>query len=117
MSKNYSMVVQYNIVGLGTDEDLDRRYRVQELLNDALQASNNGSCTDGDMGNDKMNIFVDNITDLSGAFDAITETLLKSGDLEDAVIAVDVYDEENDPDGPAYEVVWPTSYSGAFDVF
>lgn len=116
MSKTFSMVVQYQIEGLGTKEDLSRRYQIQELLDSALKANDNGSSSDGDMGNNKMNIFVDNVTDAPKALNTITEALRQSDNLDGAVIAVDVYDEANDPDGPAYEVIWPSSYAGEFDI-
>jgi hypothetical protein len=73
--------------GFGTEDDLERRYRIEELLGEKLRATNNGDCTGGEIGNGEMIIFCD-VIDPEIALKTIKKTLKQNGYLQNANISL-----------------------------
>jgi hypothetical protein len=81
-----SLVVQYQVEGFGTLEDLARRHAVERIVHNCLQRENLGYCCGGDTGNNNMNIFCET-KDPHRAAVQIVEELRATGDLYGAVLA------------------------------
>lgn len=52
-----TVMIQYKIVGFGNRNDLDKRYKVEELMNECLGWTGLGHCDGGDIGSGAINIF------------------------------------------------------------
>src|SRR4051794_659330 len=104
------IIVQYRINGFGSDDDLARRHRVEELVDDALQASKLGECDGGEIGSGTMNIFLV-VSDVGRAQVLLIRMLGDHGELHDAVIAVSAGDDEGEA-----KVIWPEGYDGRFSI-
>jgi hypothetical protein len=51
------LAVQYKIKGSGNQNDLKKRYEIEDLLNDILGWTGNGHCDGGDIGGGTINIY------------------------------------------------------------
>jgi predicted DNA-binding WGR domain protein len=73
------IVIEYHILEMGTTEDLERRYRVENLMNDRLGWTGLGHCDGGDIGSGTMNVFCFVVDSDKGTARIVEE--LKSHDL------------------------------------
>jgi predicted DNA-binding WGR domain protein len=103
----HSLVIQYHVDGHGTVNELDRRDRVEELMNECLGWCGLGHCDGGDMGSGQVNVFC-YVVDVAIAERVIVGDLKEHGLLEGAVIAERTED--------AAKVLWPHDYVGTFGV-
>jgi predicted DNA-binding WGR domain protein len=104
-SKLSRLVIQYQVDGMGSTNDLDKRIKVEELMNELLGWKGLGHCDGGDLGSGTMNVFCF-VVDATKAVPQIVNTL-KANDLaEGAVLAV----------GSEPKVVWPDDFKGEFAV-
>jgi hypothetical protein len=102
-----SIVIQYKIGGHGSTDDLDKRVRIEELMNAELGWTGLGHCDGGDIGSGEMNIFC-YVADATIAESVIVRTLEAHGLLAGAVIA--------ERRGDDFRVLWPHDYKGPFSV-
>jgi hypothetical protein len=99
------VIVQYRIDGFGSEDDLDRRHAVEDLLNSRLGWTGLGHCDGGDIGSGTMNI-VCLVVDPDLAAPVIVRELEQKGHREGVTLAVE-------RDGE-FEVRWPPDYQGPF---
>lgn len=71
------IVVQYRVAGFGGPDDLSKRHRIEDLLGQALESADIGSCDGGDIGSDRRS-----------AEEQVVCTLRSHKLLDGAVIAV-----------------------------
>jgi hypothetical protein len=101
------LVIQYNIDGMGSEEDLDRRGRIEDIIQACLEHTGNGQCDGGDIGSGTMNVFVQ-VVNPEAAQKTIIESLGRFGFLDGATIAV--RNQSNGDD--EYYVTWPRDRKG-----
>ena len=89
----------------GDTADLDKRYQVEDILNDCLGWTGNGHCDGGDIGSGTINAY-SFVVDPRLAKDAIVAALKKHGLIDGAIIAVQRGDD--------HEVLWPDDFQGRF---
>ena len=99
-------VVQYKVDGHGSQNDLEKRYAVEGILNESLGWTGNGHCDGGQMGSGSMEIF-SYVIDPQIACKRVVRDLQNQGMLEGALIAYEGDDEH-------YEVLYPENYPGEF---
>jgi len=116
MDKTYSLVVRYYTAGWGSTDDLAKRHRLEEVLDECLQRTNNGGCDGGDIGSGTINIYLEGISDPDRACQDIVNALTLSGDLEGAFVALSNLNEGEDSDDTPYTVVWPKGFTGEFGI-
>lgn len=117
MDKTYSLVVRYYTKGWGSTDDLSKRHRLEDVLDECLQRTQNGECDGGDIGSGTINIYLEGITDPDRACQDIVAALTFSGDIEGAFVARSNRDEEEiDMDEPPYCVLWPKDFVGEFGI-
>lgn len=92
----------------GDSADLEKRHRVEDILNECLGWSGNGHCDGGDIGSGTINAF-SFVVDPQLAQETIISALKREGLLEGAIIALDRTD--------GYEVMWPVDFDGEFSLF
>ena len=102
-----SIVIQYKVDGHGSTDDLDKRIKVEELMNERLGWTGLGHCDGGDMGTGIMNIFC-YVADARIAESVIVRELKANGFLEGAVIA------ERRRDNA--DVLWPPNFKTGFSL-
>jgi hypothetical protein len=102
-----TVVVQYQLAGWGSVDDLDRRRKIEEVLNECLASTCNGFCDGGDLGSGEMNLYC-LVIDPSAVRNAIVSALKKNRFLKGAVIAV--------REGETYRVIWPDDFKGDFSI-
>lgn len=100
------LIVQYRVEGWGTAEDLDKRHRVEDLLNGTLELSETGYCDGGDIGSGTMNVCC-YVIDPASTSQLVIEKLAANELLIDATVA---YEEDDDK----FAVVWPKGHTGDF---
>jgi hypothetical protein len=98
-------VVQYQIDGHGSEDDLEKRYAVEDILNESLGWTGNGNCDGGQIGSGSMEIF-SYVIDPHVAYKRVIGDFSEYGMLDGALIA---YEEDED-----YKVLYPENYSGVF---
>lgn len=103
--KSVSLIIQYQIEGWGTDDDLDKRNEVMDLMDDCLGRTGLGHCDGGDMGSGTANIFCP-VVDSYLARDVIVKCLAEHNLLSGATIAIEREE--------SFEVLWPENYTGKF---
>jgi len=103
----FQVVIQFQIVGMGTSDDLDKRYKVEQQMNQCLGWTGLGFCDGGDIGSGTMNVFCF-VVDSAKAIPIITTELKSMGLLYQATIALISDDHE--------EVVWPPAFQGKFAI-
>lgn len=110
-SQNYTKIeneaffvlsIEYQLGSWGSSADLEKRHKVEELLDDCLGWTGLGHCTGGQIGSGSMEVFC-GVVDPFIALDSILETLRQNNFLEDAVIAVKVDDD--------FKVLWPETHA------
>jgi len=72
--------------GFGTEEDIARKYEIEELLDSALRKNDLGDCDGGEIGNGEMIIFC-YVNDLEKGIEVIKQELEKNGYLEGCKIS------------------------------
>jgi hypothetical protein len=100
-----TVLVQYQVDGWGTPEDLDKRHAVEDRLNECLGWTGNGRCDGGDIGSGTMNV-CSLVVNPYLAGQTIVEELRKNNMLEGAVIAIERED--------SFEVLYPGDYGKEF---
>lgn len=100
-------MIQYKIQGMGTTEDLDQRYKVENLMNEGLGWTGLGHCDGGDIGSGTINVFCF-VADVALGEKAIVRGLEENKLLEHATIAHST--EAGD------KVLWPKDFAGEFSV-
>jgi hypothetical protein len=98
-----SVVISYSTSGWRPEALLDKRYRVEGLMNEILGWSCNGYCDGSDMIGGRINIVCVVIEAQIAAQTAI-DALRKEGLLEGAAVAIK-FDIENEEE--EYQVRWP----------
>jgi hypothetical protein len=107
-SEDFStVVVQYRLDNWGSVGDLDKRRKIEEVLNECLASTCNGFCDGGDLGSGEMNLYC-LVIDPGAVRNAIVSALKKNRFLNGAVIAV--------REGETYRVVWPDDFTGVFSI-
>lgn len=104
------LVINYRVSGWGDEADLNKRYRVEGLMNECLGWTGNGHCDGGDIGSGSINIFC-MCVDPEIAAQTAVDALRKEQLLEGAVVAIRFDIENGDED---YQVRWPEDFSGEF---
>lgn len=110
-----SVTAQFLVPGWGTDEDFQRRLRLEKLLGAALGAAGVGECDGGDGGSGTMNanMFV---TDPAAARAVILRVLAENGYADDTVVHYSATDEETG-DEIEESVWWPEDYPYRYGLF
>src|SRR5262249_34742065 len=100
----------------GSEADLAKRHRLEDLLDQALRSADNGWCDGGDIGSGTMNIFLLDITNPDRAVTSVMDALRKDEALAGAIIAVGpgYMEEDVEEDEEPYRVMWPEGYEGEF---
>lgn len=99
------LVIQYKCDGWGSPDDLRKRYRVEDIMNEALGWTGNGHCDGGDIGSGTINIFC-YVVEPYLATETVRDALRESDLLEGAIIAV-----KQTEDGD-YKISWPHNLLG-----
>jgi uncharacterized protein (TIGR03067 family) len=110
----HSVIVQFLVQGIGTQEEFEHRVELQQLLSDALEATGNGHCSGGEGGSGTMNVFL-TVRHSGTARQTILKTLEKAGFLDELVVAYSASHEEDVQD--EYEVWWPKDYPYEFTIW
>jgi hypothetical protein len=105
--KHAQLIIQYKINGMGTGADLDKRQRVEDVMNECLGWTGLGHCDGGDIGSGTMNVFCF-VVESSVASQVTLKELKARNLLEGAVIQVRTEMEKR--------VVWPEGFTGEFEV-
>jgi hypothetical protein len=108
----HTVIVQFPVLGFGTDRESARRQRMEKILDRALRVSQNGFCDGGDSGSNCMNIFLC-VADPDQARETILKALRNAGLLDDAIV---VYSCSEEPE-PSHVVWWPVNFRGNFSLF
>lgn len=56
VDQTFTLMVEYSVDGFGTPEDLDKRARLQDRLNETLGWTGLGHCDGGSIGSDTMEV-------------------------------------------------------------
>jgi len=102
------LIVQYRLAGWGGVDDLQKRERVEDALNDCLGWTGNGYCDGGDIGSGTINAF-SFVIDPILATHSIVTALRACNLLDGAIIAVETEQ--------GFNVLWPADFDGEFDYF
>ena len=97
-----TIIIQYKIDEFGTNDDLNKRYEIEEFMNNELGWYGLGYCDGGDIGSGTMNIFC-LVVDIEIAVKTIKELLINNKMIEGAFII-----EESDE----LIVHYPENYKG-----
>ena len=103
--EDHTVLVQYQVDGWGTPQDLDKRHEVENLLNECLGWTGNGHCDGGDIGSGTMNV-CSLVVNPYLALEPIVKELREHNLLEGAVIAIERED--------SFEVLYPENYDKEF---
>ena len=108
LEEHATVIVQYRTEGWGSTADLDKRHRVEGILDECLGWTGNGHCDGGDIGSGTINAFA-LVVDPIAAAAAIVKALKQRGLLGGAVIAF--HQGEEPP-----TVLFPEDFEGKFSV-
>ncbi len=109
-SEFHCLIVQVPTAGgWPTNDEIELRWRIESLLDDALGWVGNGHCDGGDAGSGTMNVFC-YVVDVEAGARTMIETLREHRLLERLLIAVD------DPQTDTMKVLWPEGYQGTFSL-
>ena len=72
------MAITFKLKTWGTPEDLDRREKYRNFINEHLGWTGNGRCDDGDIGSGEMTLYAD-VVDPYLAVKTIPSDLLRNG--------------------------------------
>lgn len=98
----FAVAIQYQLNNWGSSADLEKRHKIEELLDDRLGWTGLGHCTGGEIGSGSMDIFC-GVVDPFVALEAILATLRQNDFLEGAVVAVKIDDD--------FKVLWPETFA------
>jgi hypothetical protein len=104
-SKLQRLVIQYQVNGVGDVDDLDKREKVEHLMNECLGWKGFGFCDGCDIGSGTMNVFCF-VVDAKKATPHVVEELKTNGLSDGAVVAI----------GGRPKVVWPADYGEKFSI-
>jgi len=99
------VILQYRLDAWGTKEDLARRNKVENLMNECLGWTGLGLCDGGDIGGGTMNVCC-LVVDPEVAIPVIVRELKQKGQLEGVTIAIET--------DRGFDVRWPAGYQGKF---
>lgn len=80
--KQFTLAITFKLKTWGRPEDLDRREKYRNFINEHLGWTGNGRCDDGDIGSGEMTLFAD-VVDPYLAIKTIPNDLLRNGVKED----------------------------------
>jgi hypothetical protein len=80
--KQFTLAITFKLKTWGAPEDLDRREKYRNFINEHLGWTGNGRCDDGDIGSGEMTLFA-NVVDPYLAIKTIPSDLLQNGVKED----------------------------------
>ena len=103
-----TFVVHYRCDGWGSAEDLEKRYLVEDAMNECLGWTGNGHCDGGDIGSGSINVFCF-VVDPHLAVRAAIEDFRQRELLEGAVMA---YRRREDD----FTVIWPEDFNGTLSI-
>jgi hypothetical protein len=85
----HTITIRYDLAtgGFGTEEDLERRHHIEDLLGEKLRRTNNGDCTGGEIGNGEFIIFCD-VIDQDAALKTIQRALKRSGFIGNVKVSI-----------------------------
>lgn len=98
------LVIQYKTETWGNEKDLDKRHKVEDLVNETLGWTGNGHCDGGQIGSCSMEIFAYVVDPYIACKNLVTD-LEDKGLLEGAIIAYENSDGE-------FAVLHPKDYQG-----
>ncbi|MBD0384803.1 hypothetical protein [Paenibacillus sedimenti] len=101
------LIVQHSYTSYQMEEALEKRHMVEELMNECLGWTGNGSCDGGDIGSGNTNVF-NYVIDLDKALKTIIEELSNNNLLENVKIAYLNKDEEYVslyPEGTDFDII------------
>lgn len=98
-----TLLIQYRIEGMGTEQDLDKRHRIQDLMDECLGWTGLGYCDGGDTGSGSMNVCC-LVVDPYAALMPILESLQENDALMGAALALETDDK--------VVVLWPRELVG-----
>lgn len=104
-SKLQRLIIQYAVSGMGETEDLDKRVKVEKLMNECLGWKGLGHCDGGDIGSGTMNVFCF-VVDAENAVPHVLEELKANELIDGAIVAI----------GGKTKVVWPKNFKGKFSI-
>lgn len=108
MDDHSQVIVQFKTKDAwGDTDDLDRRYELEDLLNECLGWTGNGHCDGGDIGSGTINAY-SFVVDPRIAAETIVQTLKDAGKIKGAIVVIST--EEDD------DVVWPPGFEGEFSI-
>jgi hypothetical protein len=99
----HGLLIQYRLDNWGNTTDLDRRHKIEDLMNECLGWTGLGHCDGGDIGSGTINIFCF-VVDPYAAIVPIVANLRKHGELAGATIALERED--------SFEVLYPEDFRG-----
>lgn len=85
----YTLLVEYAVEGMGSEEDVEKRYRLEERMNETLGWSGLGQCDGGSIGSGTMEV-CNFVVDFEVA-KSVIEADLKDSEFENYTR---IYDEE-----------------------
>jgi hypothetical protein len=100
------LIIQTDTTSWGSLHDLDKLAMVEDLLNNALETTGNGSCTGSDIGS-KVS-FYSVVFDPGIAVQTMLKTLREGGMDFPVVIAIEK--------GNDIQVIWPENFRGEFSL-
>ena len=53
---HYTLLIEYSIVGMGTKEDVEKRHKLEERMNETLGWTGLGACDGGSIGSGTMEV-------------------------------------------------------------
>lgn len=103
----YTLSIRYRLAGWGAPEDLDKRHRIEELMDECLGWTGLGDCDGGDIGSGDMNV-CSLVVDPFVALDPVLGSLRQNDCLEGATILVETEGDDL--------VLWPVDDVAAREV-
>ena len=103
----YTLSIRYILAGWGAPEDLDKRHRVEEIMDECLGWTGLGHCDGGDIGSGDMNVCC-LVVDPFVALDPVLGSLRQNDYLEGATILVETEGDDL--------VLWPVDDAAAREV-
>jgi len=101
-----TFVIQYRLDTWGSTDDLNKRYQIEDLMNECLGWTGNGHCDGGDIGSGSMNIWCYVVNPHLAARSVIND-LRDHGMLAGAVMAYSGREED-------FVVLYPEGFEGDF---
>ncbi len=101
-----TLVIQYKTETWGDEKDLEKRHKVENLVNECLGWTGNGHCDGGQIGSGSMEVFA-YVVDPYIACKSLVDELKSKGLLEGAIIAFEDDDEE-------FVILHPKDFQGEF---